>query len=65
MVQAPEGATGSGFPGNGSMGDGAQMGRPDERTTDSDSSSSEAITNSIEESTGFLSGLINMIKGLL
>ncbi|TQD24952.1 hypothetical protein [Methanolobus vulcani] len=64
-MQAPEGAPDGEFPGNGSMGDGAQMGRPDEGSTDSDSdNSADSTTDSNEETTGLLSGLINMLKSL-
>nr|WP_321497294.1 hypothetical protein [uncultured Methanolobus sp.] len=63
-MQAPEGATDGEFPGNRSMDDGAQMGRPGEESTDDDSGSVDTTTDSTEESTGLLSGLINMIKGL-
>ncbi|WMW26071.1 hypothetical protein RE474_04940 [Methanolobus sediminis] len=59
-MQASEGE----FPGNGSMSDGAQMGRPDQGKNDTDSVNVDSTTNSTEESTGLLSGLINMIKSL-
>ncbi|WP_340820344.1 hypothetical protein [Methanolobus sp. WCC4] len=65
-MQPPEGE----FPGNGTMdGEGPMTGeapadRPDDDATSSDGSSSDSTSEGSEESTGFLSSLINAIRSL-